>query len=409
MNSYPASIESEMRLFFETLSEKDRRRYAAIEARKLGRGGQKYIADVLGCNRETIRRGLAEFMGGLASDDPDRVRRKGAGRKPYDQTHPDIDEQFLAVLEEHTAGDPTNEELKWTNLTQQEIADRLEEDHGTSVSRSTVRKLLGKHGFRRRKAQKSVAIKQAPQRNEQFENIARLRKQYQAAGEPIISVDTKKKELVGNFYREGTLYARETVRAFDHDFNRFADGVLVPHGIYDVTRNAGFINIGTSRDTSAFACDSLRRWWWQQGRRDWPEATSLLMLCDCGGSNSSRYFIFKKELQALADELGLRIRVAHYPPYCSKYNPIEHRLFPHVSRVCQGVIFKSVAMVKELMQKTRTKAGLRVKVDLIDKVYERGYKVTEQFKKNMRIVFDDYLPKWNYVAVPAQMQNATLI
>jgi transposase len=409
MHTYSTHIEGRMRLYFDTLSEKDQRRYAALEAYKLGRGGQKYMVDVLGCSLETIRRGLAEFDNDLENDTPDRIRGKGAGRKPYGQTHPDIDAQFLAILNEYTAGDPMDEQVKWTNLTHQEIADHLKEDYGTQVSRSIIRKLLKKHGFRRRKAQKKTPLKQVKDRNKQFENIARLKEQYRRAGQPIISIDTKKKEQIGNFYREGTLYAREPVKVFDHDFNRFADGVAIPHGVYDVTRNTGFINIGTSHDTSTFACDSLRRWWTEQGQNDWPKATSMLILCDCGGSNSSRYYIFKKELQALADELGLSIRVAHYPPYCSKYNPIEHRLFAHVSKACRGVILKSVQIVKELMGKTKTRAGLSVKVRIIDKIYEIGHKVSKQFKKNMRILKDNHLPQWNYVAVPAQTQNATVI
>jgi transposase len=403
MHTYSTHIEEQMRLFFDTLSEKDQRRYAALEARKLGLGGQKYMAEMLGCNRETIRRGLAEFDNDLGGDTPGRIRRQGAGRKPYEQTHPGIDNQFLAILSEYTAGDPMNEQVKWTNLTQTEIADHLKEDYGTQVSRSIIRKLLKKHGFRRRKAQKNTPLKQAEDRNKQFENITRLKEQYRRAGQPIISVDTKKKEQIGNFYREGTLYTREAVEVFDHDFNRFADGIAIPHGIYDLTRNTGFINIGTSHDTSAFACDSLRHWWAQQGHNDWPKATSVLMLCDGGGSNSSRYYIFKKELQALADEWGLSIRIAHYPPYCSKYNPIEHRLFPHVTKACRGVILKSVQQVKQLIAKTKTKAGLSVKVNIIDKVYETGHKVSKQFKQNMRILKDDYLPQWNYVAKPAEI------
>jgi hypothetical protein len=409
MHTYSTHIEEQLRLFFDTLSEKDQRRYAALEARKLGSGGQKYMAEELGCSRETIRRGLIEFDNDLEGDALGRIRREGGGRKPYDQTHTGIDKQFLAILKEYTAGDPMDDQLKWTNLAHVEIADHPKKDYGIQVSRSVIRKLLKKHGFHRRKAQKNIPLKQVEDRNKQFENIARLKEQYRRAGKPIISVDTKKKEQIGNFYREGTLYAREPVEVFDHDFNRFADGVAIPHGIYDVTRNTGFINIGTSHDTSAFACDSLRRWWAEQGQTDWPNATSILILCDCGGSNSSRYYIFKKELQALADELGISIHIAHYPPYCSKYNPIEHRLFPHVIKACRGVILKSVQMAGELIARTKTRTGLCVKTRIIDKVYETGRKVNKQFKENMRILKDNYLPQWNYVAVPAQIQHATVI
>jgi len=197
------------------------------------------------------------------------------------------------------------------------------------------------------------------------------------------------------------LYTREEIRTFDHDFGSFADGVVIPHGIYDMRHNTGHISIGTSRDTSEFACDSIRIWWHREGMQRYPGAEKLLILCDGGGSNSSRHYLFKEDLVRLADELGIRIRVTHYPPYTSKYNPIEHRLFPHVTSACEGVVFTSVGVVKELMEKTATRTGLRVTVDIIDKVYQTGRRVSENFKNNMRISFDDYLPRWNYETVPA--------
>lgn len=243
-------------------------------------------------------------------------------------------------------------------------------------------------------------MKEVQHRNAQFENIARLKAEYQAAGNPVISMDTKKKEYLGNFYRDGYAYTQQTLLAFDHDFNSFAEGVVIPHGLYDVLRNKGYINLGVSKDTSEFACDSLRNWWYNQGRYDYPLARSILLLCDGGGSNNARHFIFKADLQQLVDEIGIEIRIAHYPPYTSKYNPIEHRLFPHVTRVCQGVLFKSVELVKQLMERTRTQSGLSVTVQIIDKIYQTGRKVTEAFKQNMPIVFDEHLPQWNYRAVP---------
>jgi hypothetical protein len=239
-------------------------------------------------------------------------------------------------------------------------------------------------------------------RNAQFERIMALRQDYEATGNPIISVDTKKKELLGNLYREGRLYTRETLEVSDHDFPSLADGVVIPHGIYDVVRNEAMVNIGISRDTGEFACDSLGHWWITHGQFAYPNATSLLMLMDGGGSNSSRHYLFKQDLQALADKLGIPIRVAHYPPYTSKWNPIEHRLFPHVTRALEGVIFKSHELVKELIETTTTKNGLTVKATIFNKVYRVGRKVVDGFKKSMRILFDDHLGQWNYVAVPQQ-------
>lgn len=243
-------------------------------------------------------------------------------------------------------------------------------------------------------------MKVVAHRNEQFEHIAHLKAQYEASDNPILSMDTKKKEYLGNFYREGRLYTQEEVRTYDHDFNSFAEGIIIPHGIYDVKQNTGYLNLGTSRDTSEFACDSLRLWWFDQGLYAYPDATSILLLCDGGGSNSSRQYLFKADLQQLVDEIGVEIRVAHYPPYASKYNPIEHRLFPHVTRACQGVIFKSIELVRQLMAKTTTRKGLTVTVNVIDKLYEKGRQVTEEFKKNLPILFENFLPKWNYRAIP---------
>lgn len=305
------------------------------------------------------------------------------------------------MLRDQTAGDPMRETIKWTHLTRREISRGLGE-RGTPAGKGVVKQLLKRHGYVKRKARKTRAMgPDHPDRNAQFQNIARLRQEYLEAGQPVVSMDTKKKELLGNFYRDGKLYTRQVVEVFDHDFPSAASGVVFPHGLYDVGLNHGYINLGTSHETSQFACDSLERWWRQQGRKQYPQATRLLLLCDGGGSNSASRYVFKEQLQGLADRLGLEIRVAHYPPYCSKYNPIEHRLFPHVTRACQGVVFHTVQVVKTLMEKTRTRTGLRVTVDILDKVYEIGRKCAKGFKENMKIVFDDFLPKWNYRAIPA--------
>jgi hypothetical protein len=293
-----------------------------------------------------------------------------------------------------------DETVRWTHLRPQEIADRLAERYGTKVSRPVIRKLLKKHHYRRRQALKKQTLKNVPHRNDQFENITKLIAAYEQAGNPIMSMDTKKKEYLGNFYRDGHLYTREPVVTYDHDFTSLAEGIIIPHGLYDLQQNIGFIHLGTSKETSEFACDCLRNWWSTQGQADYPTATSILILCDGGGSNSSRHYIFKQDLQALVDDLGIEIRIAHYPPYTSKYNPIEHRLFPHLTRACQGVIFSSIDLVKNLMTKTRTSTGLTVMVHVLDKVYETARKVADDFKETMHIIFDDLLPQWNYTPIP---------
>lgn len=215
--------------------------------------------------------------------------------------------------------------------------------------------------------------------------------------------------MIGNFYRNGKLYTQEQVHVSDHDFRSDAQGMAVPHGLYDMTRHLGYLTIGTSHDTSEFACACIRLWWLTYGMVDYPDAHELLLLCDCGGSNNARHSIFKQDLQTLADELGIAIRIAHYPPYTSKYNPIEHRLFPHVTRACQGVVFKTFDIVQEFMSKTSTKTGLKVFTSILDRVFETKRKVEDNFKQNMTICFDQYLPQWNYVAFPLHSQVLGLI
>jgi Rhodopirellula transposase DDE domain len=196
------------------------------------------------------------------------------------------------------------------------------------------------------------------------------------------------------------MYTQGEIEVFDHDWPSLAEGVVIPHGLYDLLRNEGYVQIGTSHDTSEFACASLKYWWENYGLKNYSEAKAMLLLCDGGGSNDSRHYLFKQDLQNLVNEIGIEIRIAHYPPYTSKYNPIEHLLFPHITRACEGVIFKSVELVRELITKTKTKTGLKVFATILDGIYETGRKVTDEFKQTMKIEFDDYLPQWNYTAVP---------
>jgi predicted ArsR family transcriptional regulator len=399
MQPYNQDLEQQMQRYYQSLSEKDRRRYAAIEALKLGHGGISYISKLLGCHAQNIRRGVKDLQDEQVMSDKS-IRQPGGGRKRALEQIEGIDDAFFRVIARHTAGSPMEESIKWTHLTRQQIADRLFEEEGIAVSVTVVDQLLDKHKFRRRQAFKTKATGDHPQRNEQFENIEKLVETYQSEGNPVMSMDTKKKELIGQLYRDGHTYTQETIEVFDHDWPSLAEGVVIPHGLYDLTHNTGYVQIGTSHDTSEFACDSIRYWWLTYGCILYPLATSILLLCDGGGSNSSRAYLFKEALQALSNELGIEIRIAHYPPYTSKYNPIEHRLFPHVSRVCEGVIFDKVETVKDLIATATTQKGLEVFTTVIDKVYQTGKKVAEDFKDTMQIVFDQFLPQWNYTAKP---------
>jgi hypothetical protein len=288
----------------------------------------------------------------------------------------------------------------WTNLSRREISRRLG-SMGTPASSHVVRKLLKKHALGTRKAGKKKSMGAHPDRNAQFENIARLKAAYLARGEPVLSIDTKKKELIGNFAREGQTHTQAQVQTFDHDFPSAGQGKLIPHGLYDLARNEGHMHLNTSTETSEFCCDSIAHWWTQHGSRHYPDAKRLLLLCDGGGSNASNRHVFKEALQNLSDRLGLEIRIAHYPPYCSKHNPIEHRLFAHVTRACQGVTFHTVEIARQFMAKAQTTTGLKVTAEVLGGVYVKGKKVAADFLTNMRIVFDEHLPRWNYRAVPA--------
>ena len=241
---------------------------------------------------------------------------------------------------------------------------------------------------------------QFAQRNEQFEYIAQLKNEFLNSANPVLSMDSKKRELIGPFYRYGWLYSQRRLRVYDHDFPRFAEGVVIPHGILDLKRNQGYLHLGTSHETSAFACDCLGGWWDEHGRLQYSGAKEILLLCDGGGSNNARTYLFKADLQGLVNRIGVKVHVLHYPPYCSKWNPIEHRLFAHVSRACRGMVFSSLEVVKRLMEKTKTRTGLTVVVDIVRKVYETGKKVAEQVKQGLNLIRDTFLPQLNYCIAP---------
>jgi hypothetical protein len=289
----------------------------------------------------------------------------------------------------------------WTNLSLRRLAKALAA-RGFRVGVKVVTQLLEKHQLGRRKALKKRSLKHHAQQDRQFQIIAQYRSLYESSGAPILSIDTKKKELIGNFFRAGHAYTQKIVETLDHDFPSLASGVIYPHGLYDLQRNHGHLNVGTSHDTSRFACDSIAYWWEYFGQVNYPHATSLLLFCDGGGSNAANRYIFKYGLEKLADQIGREIRVCHYPPYESKYNPIEHRFFSHVTRACDGVIFNTVETALEKMAEASTTTGLTTTVHLLEGEYQTGEKAPKNYKKTMRIVFDDELPAWNYRAVPSK-------
>jgi len=310
-----------------------------------------------------------------------------------------------SLTETRTAGDPDDPQIVFTDLTPTQLECKLEA-LGTPACDDTIRQWLDEHDLRLRKIRKVKAGGESPDRDAQFQNIAQLIEQYEQAGNPYFSVDTKAKEFQGQLFRKGRVRCSRAFEAFDHDFPSWADGVIIPHGIFDPIRNRGHINIGLSHDTTEFACDSIKWYWNRIGQRCYPHADSILMLLDCGGSNSAAKYIFKHDLQAVVNAIGLEIRVAHYPSYCSKFNPLERRFFPHISRVCTGMLFDTLQRAVELMRKATTATGLKTTVNVIKRIYETGRNATDAMKESIRktVQFHDLLPKWNYTITPQLRQ-----
>jgi hypothetical protein len=396
---YGPAIEEQLCQYYQSLSEKDRRRFAAVQAITLGHGGIQYIAQVLGCDPQTVQGGMRELK--QLPDDPagKRVRKPGGGRKKTEVKHAALIQQVQDTIKDRTAGDPMREDVVWTDVTPQEISDSLQAQ-AVSVGPRIVRRILDTLGFARRQMAKVLPGGDSPHRDAPFRHVSHLIQEFLEAGNPVLSIDTKKKEFLETLYRDGKVYCQQALPVFDHDFPSLARGVIIPHGIYDLAQNHGWSHVGLSHDTTAFACDSLQLFWHSDGQRLYPNASAILLLCDGGGSNSCHKHLFKEDLQSVVNDLGVPIRVAHYPAYCSKFNPIERRLFSHVTRACQGIVFDSLQTVLGLIQKTKTQQGLAVTVRVLDKLYETGRKVSDAFKQHMPIVFDPVLPKWNYWAVP---------
>ena len=268
-----------------------------------------------------------------------------------------------------------------------------------------VSQLLERHRLGYRKACKTLPLGRHVHRDRQFQIISGYRADFAGSADPVISVDSKHKEFLGLLFRAGRLYTQKAKKALDHDFPSAALGVIYPHGCYDIKRNRGHLNLGLDHDTSRFACDSLGFWWQEHGRQAYPQARRRLVLCDGGGSNASNRYVFKYHLERLADLLGLEIRVAHYPPHCSKYNPIDHRFFPHVTRACQGLLLSSVEVTCRAMARASTKQGLRTTVNVLagDYPLKEGY--PDEYPCSMKIRFDEELPTWNYRAIPAKCDS----
>lgn len=315
---------------------------------------------------------------------------------------PNIERDLKDCLSDYTAGCPEDESVKYTHLNPLKIAQRLLLKGYDELSEYLIRQWLKLFGFRKRKMHKNISLGESPLRNEQFEYIALLKETFLKKGLPVLSIDTKKKELLGSFYRAGSNYSSGNVNVLDHDFPSYAKGKVIPHGIYDVGKNRGYLTLGTTHDTSAFVCENLEYFWTKYLQWEYQGVDTILILCDGGGSNNCRHYLFKQDLYLLAQRLQLKIVVAHYPTYCSKWNPIEHRLFSQISKAWSGLVFENIQIVKQHAELTSTKTGLEVKVRINKKKYKIGRKPDLNFKNNINqfVTFSEHIPKWNYWCQP---------
>src|SRR5208282_1352747 len=390
---------------FETLSpildEKERRLVAANEARVAGHGGVTAVSRATGMARSTIGRGLADLRAG-AEQLGNRVRRRGGGSKPAIETQPGLLEALNELVQSSIRGDP-EAALLWVSKSQRHLSAALAE-RGFIAGQKLVGRLLHRLGFSLQANSKTREGASHPDRNAQFEHINAEVKVFQAAGEPVISVDTKKKELVGDFKNGGRELRPkgqpEPVQV--HDFPIAGLGKAVPYGIYDVADNVGWVNLGISHDTASFAVESIRRWWYELGAKRYPTATRLLINADCGGSNGARLRLWKKELQVLADELGIAITVSHLPPGTSKWNKIEHRLFAFITQNWRGKPLVSYQTIVQLIGNTTTGKGLTVACRLDETVYEKGIKVSKAEMASLNIKTADFHGEWNYTITSRQ-------
>jgi transposase len=379
----------------EELDERARRMWAAAEALSHGRGGIAAVVRATGISEATVRRGIAEVDSGQRAPEG-RVRRPGAGRPGIEEREPGLREALVALLEGATRGDPESP-LLWTSRSVANLAAQLRAQ-GFNVHESTVRRQLRGLGYSLQGNRKTQEGADHPDRDGQFRRIAEVSAAVVAAGEPLISVDTKKKELIGN-YKNGGKELAPTGRPIlvnTHDFIDEELGKAIPYGIYDVGRDEGWVSVGISADTAQFAVAAIKAWWKHLGRKRYPNAKTLTITADCGGSNSYRTRLWKTELQRLADHTGLRIRVMHYPPGTSKWNKIEHRLFSYISINWRAKPLVSRQTVIDLIASTTTTTGLKVYARLDPNTYATKIQVTDHQMRAVNIQCEQFHPEWNY-------------
>lgn len=387
------------------LDELSMRLVAAADAEALGRGGPSLVAKASGLSRTTIYAGLNDLKKETAEPVPSskakvRIRRSGGGRKRLAESNPVLLEDLDKLVDPITRGDPESP-LRWTCKSTTKLAKELRAK-GHQVSQRTVWTLLDQLGYSMQSNRKALEGSENPDRDEQFHYIAKKVQQFQETSSPVISVDTKKKELVGRFKNAGREWQKkgEPEKVNVHDFADKELGKIVPYGVYDLTYNQGWVSIGINHDTAEFAVATIRRWWKRMGYRLYPDATELLITADGGGSNGSRVRLWKIELQKLSDELNMTIHVCHFPPGTSKWNKIEHRMFCHISENWRGRPLESQAVVVNLIANTRTEKGLEIQAELDESLYSTGIKIPDKYMASLSIQRDEFHGEWNYKIGP---------
>jgi hypothetical protein len=396
-----AQYHRELRLFLATLNDEQRRLFAAIESRRLGLGGVGRVAQIMGLCKQTIaygRRQLGDLLEGKA---PHREPHPVGGRPRTEEKLPAIIPALEEMLSNEVAGNPMGAQT-WVRSSARKLAQRLREK-GFRVSRNTVWRLLKRMGFSMKTGvrKRRGATRDPEARDEQFRYIASQKKKYAAAGLPIISVDTKKKELIGNFKSNGRAWCKEAPAVSEHGFASEAECVATPYGVYDVNKNRGFVVVGLSHNTPEFAVTVIARWWEAEGRVAYPSADEILILADGGGGNGSRSRAWKLKLQELlCDRFGVKATVCHYPAGCSKYNPVEYKLFSQISVNWEGKPLRSLGLMLGYIRGTTTSTGLKVQASLDEGVYRKGIKASRDDMKLLDIKHHDVCPRWNYTISP---------
>jgi transposase len=388
----------------DELDERGRRMWAAAEARSHGRGGIAAVVRATGISEATVRRGIAEVKSGQRAREG-RVRRPGAGRRSITEREPGLVEALLALVEGATRGDPESP-LLWTSRSVANLTSALRAQ-GFDVHESTVRRQLKGLGYSLQANRKTHEGADHPDRDGQFEHITQVSAQTLAANEPLISVDTKKKELIGSYKNGGRELAPtgKPILVNTHDFIDQELGKAIPYGIYDVGRDEGWVSVGISADTAQFAVAAIRSWWENLGSKRYPNPGTLTITADCGGSNSYRTRLWKLELQHLADQTGLTIRVMHYPPGTSKWNKIEHRLFSYISINWRAKPLLSRETVIDLIASTTTSTGLKVYARLDPSTYPTKIQVTEEQIRAIKLRGEAFHPEWNYTVIPSVIKK----